>query len=99
VIYYNPHGEQVPTFRHPEGSFDVAEDPQTLAQLIESAKARKRAEAKDRAAAFFARQVSMIPGSPVATRTADAIERCLAASPASSEGSTPAEAEQLVRSA
>lgn len=75
VIYYNPHGEQVPTFHHPDGAFDVAEDPQTLAHHIESAKARTRTEAKERAAAFFARQVSMIPGSAVATRTADAIQR------------------------
>lgn len=80
VIYYNPHGELVPTFHLPEGAFDVAEDPEALAQHIESAKARTRAAAKERAAAFFARQVSMIPGSSVATRTADAIERHLAAS-------------------
>jgi hypothetical protein len=80
VIYYNPHGEQVPTFQHPDGAFDVAEDPQALARLIESAKARTRAEAKERAAGFFTRQVSMIPGSSVALRTADAIERNLAAS-------------------
>lgn len=80
VIYYNPHGEQVPTFQHPEGAFDVAEDPQALARLIESAKARTRAEAKERAAGFFTRQVSMIPGMSVATRTADAIERNLVAS-------------------
>ena len=39
-----------------------------------------RAEAKERAARFFERQVSMIPGASVATRTADAIERNLGAS-------------------
>jgi glycosyltransferase involved in cell wall biosynthesis len=79
VIYYNPHGEQVPTFHHPDGAFDVAEDPQTLARFIESAKTRTRAKAKERAAGFFAHQVSMIPGASVATRTMDAIERNLAA--------------------
>lgn len=89
VIYYNPHREQVPTFHHPNGAFDVAEDPQTLARHIEAAKARTRAEAKDRAAAFFARQVSMIPGSSVAVRTADAIERNVAAERVS--GDAPAE--------
>jgi hypothetical protein len=78
VIYYNPHGEQVPTFHHPDGAFDLADDPETLAHHIERAKARTRSEARERAARFFARQVSMIPGVPVATRTADAIERNLA---------------------
>ena len=78
VIYYNPHGEQVPTFHHPDGAFDIAEDPATLARHIEAAATRTRAQAKERAAAFFAGQVSMIPGVPVATRTADAIERNLA---------------------
>jgi glycosyl transferase family 2 len=75
VIYYNPHGEQVPTFHHPDGAFDVAEDPLTLARHIEAAKVRKRAEAKERAAAFFARQVSMVPGVSVAKRTIEAIAR------------------------
>lgn len=75
VIYYNPHAEQVPTFHHPDGAFDVAEDPLTLARHIEAAKVRQRAEAKERAAAFFARQVSMTPGVSVAKRTMDAIAR------------------------
>ncbi|HET7180700.1 MAG TPA: glycosyltransferase family A protein [Candidatus Limnocylindrales bacterium] len=77
VIYYNPHDEKVPTFHHPDGAFDIANDPQELARHLEAAKGRSRAEAKDRAAAFFAGQVSMIPGSSVATRTVDAIERNL----------------------
>jgi Glycosyl transferase family 2 len=98
VIYYNPHGEQVPTFRHPDGAFDVAEDPQALAQHIEAAKRRTRAEAKERAAGFFGRQVSMVPGASVATRTADAIERGLAATPPTVEGSRSAGGEPLVRS-
>ncbi len=75
VIYYNPHGEQVPTFHHPDGAFDIAEDPLALAQHIEAAKVRKRVEAKERAAAFFARQVSMVPGVSVAKRTIEAIAR------------------------
>ena len=98
VIYYNPHGEQVPTFHHPEGAFDIAEDPQTLFLHLESAKGRKRAEAKERAARFFEGQVSMIPGVPVATRTADAIERCLAAPRAAREESASTDSEPLVRS-
>jgi hypothetical protein len=77
VIYYNPHHEQVPTFHHPEGAFDIAEDPETLARHIATARMRTRAEAKERAARFFEQQVSMIPGMPVATRTANAIERYL----------------------
>lgn len=81
VIYYNPHGERVPTFQHPEGAFDVAEDPDTLARLIHAAKARTRAQAKERAAAFFRRQVSMVPGTSVAIRTADVIERYIAPTP------------------
>jgi hypothetical protein len=78
VIYYNPHGEKVPTFHHPEGAFEIAEDPETLARHVTAAKSRSRAEAKERAAAFFERQVSMIPGTPVAKRTAEAIGRNLA---------------------
>jgi hypothetical protein len=77
VIYYNPHGERVPTFHNPEGAFDVAEDPQTLARHIATATTRTRAEAKARAARFFERQVSMIPGATVAKRTAEAIQRHL----------------------
>ncbi|HUQ42944.1 MAG TPA: glycosyltransferase family 2 protein [Candidatus Limnocylindria bacterium] len=80
VIYYNPHGEEVPTFHHPDGAFDIANDPQALATHLRTAMSRTRAEAKERAAAFFERQVSMIPGASVATRTADAIERNLAPS-------------------
>ncbi len=90
VIYYNPHGEQVPTFHHPEGAFDIAEDPQTLLRHLESAKSRTRSEAKERAAAFFAGQVSMLAGSSVATRTADAIERCLATPRTAADGSAAA---------
>jgi hypothetical protein len=80
VIYYNPHGEQVPTFHNPDGAFDIAEDTETLIRHIETAKVRKRAEAQQRAAAFFERQVSMLPGVSVATRTVDAIERNLRSS-------------------
>lgn len=77
VIYYNPHGERVPTFQHPNGAFDVAEDPNTLTELIEASKSRTRAEAKERATEFFKSQVSIVPGESVATRTADAVERAL----------------------
>ena len=77
VIYYNPHRERVPTFHKPDGAFDVAEDPATLARHIATARTRTRSEAKERAAGFFERQVSMIPGVTVATRTAEAIERHL----------------------
>jgi hypothetical protein len=78
VIYYNPHGEKVPTFHHPNGAFDIAEDTKALAELIDGSRARTRAEARERAAGFFASQVSMVPGTSVAKRTADAIERHLA---------------------
>lgn len=83
VIYYNPHGERIPTFQHPEGAFDVAENPETLTKAIEASKARTRAEAKERATEFFMRQVSIVPGESVATRKADAVERNLAARPMS----------------
>ncbi len=75
VIYYNPHGERVPTFHHPDGAFDVAEDPDTLARMVQAARGRSRSEAKERAAPFFRRQVSMEPGTTVAARTANVIER------------------------
>ena len=78
VIYYNPHREQVPTFHHPNGAFDVAEDPETLAALIERSKGRRRSEARQRAAAFFGSQVSIVSGASAAERTAEAIERHLA---------------------
>jgi hypothetical protein len=77
VIYYNPHGERVPTFQHPDGAFDVAEDPDALAALIEASKTRTRAEARERAARFFLDQVSIVPGESVAARTAAAVERQL----------------------
>jgi hypothetical protein len=73
VVYYNPHGEQVPTFAKPEGAFDVAENPTELVEAFERAKKRSRAEAKQRASEFFAKQVSMLPGRPVAARAADVI--------------------------
>ena len=77
VIYYNPHGERVPTFQNPNGAFDMAQDPDTLADLIKSSALRKRAEARERAAEFFLSQVSIVPGASVAARTADVIERTL----------------------
>ena len=73
AVYYNPHGEQVPTFANSEGAFDVAENPTELAEALEMAMKRTRAEAKQRATEFFAKQVSMLPGDPVAARTADVI--------------------------
>lgn len=81
VIYYNPHGEMVPTFQHPEGAFDIAEDPETLARLIDEAKGRTRAQAKERAADFFLRQVSIVPGKPVAPRTGEVIDRYVVRTP------------------
>jgi hypothetical protein len=77
VVYYNPHGEQVPTFHNPEGAFDVAANPTQLADALQMAKRRTRAEARQRASEFFARQVSMLPGHSVATRTADVIANYL----------------------
>jgi hypothetical protein len=44
-----------------------------LAEALEMAKKRTRAEAKQRASEFFAKQVSMLPGDAVAARTADVI--------------------------
>lgn len=77
VIYYNPHGEQVPTFKEPKGAFDVAEDVDTLTELIRARTAATRAEARDRACSFFLKQVSIVDGMSPALRTADAIERNL----------------------
>jgi hypothetical protein len=91
VIYYNPHGELVPTFHHPEGAFDIAEDSDTLARHLETAMRRTRSEARERAARFFERQVSMIPGAPVAVRTAEAIVRHVGAD-AEASARTAAEA-------
>jgi hypothetical protein len=73
AVYYNPHGEHVPTFANPEGAFDVVTNPSELAEALEMAKKRTRAEAKQRASEFFAKQVSMLPGDAVAARTADVI--------------------------
>lgn len=78
VIYYNPHGEQVPTFHTPDGAFDLTGDPDELADFIAASASRTRAQAKERAARFFTEQVSMIPGRSPAVRTAEAIERNLA---------------------
>ncbi len=73
-IYYNPHGERVETFQNPEGAFFTAGTMAELEDALRTARTIGRDEAKERAAAFFARQVSMVPGRSVAERAAAVID-------------------------
>lgn len=77
VVYYNPHGERVPTFQDPNGAFDVATDLGSLVAVLRARAGTTRAAARERARRFFLDQVSIAEGASPAVRTADAIERRL----------------------
>jgi hypothetical protein len=81
VIYHNPHGEQVPTFRQPEGSFWVTDSAASLARAIPEALAA-RGTYRDMCEPFFTAQVDIDPAVPSEVRTADLICARLAATPA-----------------
>ena len=71
-VYFNPHGERVPTFQRPNGAFDVAESVADLGEVLSALKSQTES-ARDRAAAFFSRQISIDPETDSASRAADVI--------------------------
>ena len=78
-IYHNPHGELVPTFRHPGGAFDTSKDTKGLARAIESALDDKSAS-RERWQDFFTRQVDIDPERSSEERSAEVILSELAVS-------------------
>jgi hypothetical protein len=70
-IYYNPHGEKVPTFTDPRGCFEIASTADELGPAIEQALARTD-DVRASSAPFFLEQVD-IGDVPSHVRTADAI--------------------------
>ncbi len=71
-VYHNPHGERVPTFKEPDGAFDISTDAAGLAEAI-AASAPWRDGYRERCAQFFLRQVDVQPGRTPAERGAEAI--------------------------
>lgn len=71
-VYHNPHGERVPTFQDPRGAFAVSRSVEELAAGIDEALGW-RGEYRERAAEFFAAQVSIDPTMTPAERSAEAI--------------------------
>jgi hypothetical protein len=71
-IYYNPHGERVPTFTEPGGAFEIVTDPNDLGAVLKAELAGD-ADYRARAAEFFLRQVDVDPDRSSAERAADVI--------------------------
>ena len=71
-VYHNPHGERVPTFKQPEGAFRITTSIAELADALVEAEGWQH-DYRERAAAFFLRQVDVDPGRPSEVRAAEAI--------------------------
>jgi glycosyltransferase involved in cell wall biosynthesis len=71
-VYYNPHGEQVATFQHPDGAFEIAASRHELVSALEKVRADRDGRSP-RAEAFFRAQVDIDPDRSSAERCADAI--------------------------
>jgi glycosyltransferase involved in cell wall biosynthesis len=71
-IYHNPHNEQVPTFRQPEGAFDVTTSAVELGAAIENSR-KWLGGYRDRSEAFFKRQIDIDPSASPAVRSARVI--------------------------
>ena len=72
VVYHNPHGERVPTFTRPDGAFLVSTTADELADAMGTA-LTWRDGYRDRAEAFFRRQVDVCEQRPSEVRAADVI--------------------------
>lgn len=77
-VYYNPHGESVPTFSSPEGAFDAVTLRGDLVEALARAKGQTRSGFRQQATAFFQAQVHIDPAHSSAKRTADAIMAAIA---------------------
>jgi hypothetical protein len=71
-IYHNPHGEQVPAFRDPDGAFEVSDDVRSLTAAIYESRAWV-SNYRQRAADFFARQIDVDRNVPPEQRAAAVI--------------------------
>ena len=72
-IYFNPHGERVPTFHEPDGAFDVAASVLELSDALISAGAW-RDTYRERCRTWFLEQVDVETSRTAAERSADVIE-------------------------
>ncbi|MEM7754727.1 MAG: hypothetical protein AAF297_03725 [Planctomycetota bacterium] len=79
VVYFNPHGERVATFREPDGAFPVAADAAGLAAALREVLDTPVAEIAERQRAFFATRVSIDADRRSWERIADAVERSIGA--------------------
>lgn len=75
-IYHNPHGEKVPTFQEPDGAFDISDDVPSLVDALGESR-RWVTSYRDRAAAFFLRQIDVDPEIPSEERAAAVIADAL----------------------
>ncbi len=72
VVYYNPHGEQVPTFSNPQGAFALVTDYDSLPEALREAESW-RGSYRERSRAFFESQISIDPERSSSQRAADVI--------------------------
>ncbi|MBT5849135.1 MAG: glycosyltransferase, partial [Acidimicrobiaceae bacterium] len=75
-VYFNPHGETVPTFLHPDGAFPMATDEDSLGAALQEALSL-RGRYRAHASGFFSAQVDVSAAASSASRTADAIAQSL----------------------
>jgi hypothetical protein len=71
-VYHNPHGERVPTFAEPRGSFLVSTSADELADALVTAMTWRH-DYRDRSEKFFRRQVDIDNQRPSEVRAADVI--------------------------
>ena len=72
-VYFNPHGERVPTFQRPDGAFDVAASVSELSEALTSARSWKETY-RGRCRKFFLQQIDVDASRSAAMRSADVIE-------------------------
>lgn len=75
LVYHNPHGERVPTFRESGGAFGASASAGELAAILGGLPASP--PVRERAAGFLAAQVDVDPDRPSEERAADAVLRAL----------------------
>ncbi len=56
-VYHNPHSEQVPTFKNPEGAFEVTDSARTLARGLRNA--ASESDYRSRCESFFRAQIDI----------------------------------------
>ncbi len=75
-VYHNPHNEAVPTFKQPQGAFEVTATADELAAAIEASRGWLDSH-RDRSEAFFRNQIDIDPATKSAARSADTIVRLI----------------------